>query len=78
MSSKNLHLVLAAGAAAAAASILVYLWTRSNDDKKESKKILKLPVIDFNVYLNKDSSDAAREAFQKECSKVSSALHEYG
>ena len=55
-----------------------HLWTRSNDDKKESKKILKLPVIDFNVYLNKDSSDAAREAFQKECSKVSSALHEYG
>lgn len=66
--------------AAAAIGLLGYFlyssWSKSK--KKTASSLLNLPVIDFELYLNRDKSAEAKTKYLAECKRAADALHKYG
>ena len=66
--------------AAAAIGLLGYFlyssWSKSK--KKTASSLLNLPVIDFELYLNRDKSAEAKTKYLAEGKRAADALHKYG
>ena len=72
--NKNSNLVLIATITVASLASIYYLWN-SKKEKKSESRILDLPIIDFNIFLNRNKD---KDSYRKECLKVADALHNYG
>lgn len=77
-SSRIAHL----GAAAAIGVVGYYLYTTliAPSDKKKSSasEQLNLPVVDFNLYLDREKNAESNQKYKEECKRAANALHEYG
>ena len=50
-------------------------WLHDKLKKRKAQKVLELPVIDFNIFFDKEKDP---ERYKKECRKVADAFHKYG
>ena len=78
MSGKAIHLGLAASVAVASAYFVYKTFFAENEKKEEKSSVLQLPVIDFNLFLNRDKDAKSREDYVEECKRAADALHRYG
>lgn len=90
-SSSQLRSIFTVGAAATLAAAAVaagyYYYSQKQEETKPTssssrkentsskKAAVSIPVIDFNIFFNKDQDPAS---YQEECAKVAEALHQYG
>ena len=76
MSLKNKITLAALAGIAAVASIAVYHYIKSDKKKKkQSDRVLNLPLIDFTKFFNREKDP---DAYHRECMNVAEALHKYG